>query len=182
MCEWSRHLPSFDDIQFTRLEHDTLLDRYFKYAGCWLMSIVPQFFLHDMLRALTHAKSPLEVDHYSPMLHCSLLALATALSDNPLIKLPTTRERFATKAKQLLHDDVGRPCLVLVQALAVLSEYHCGLGEREKGYMYLGMSIRAARAIGLGRVELRRLGQAHLAAILDWYFWSIYSQGAATTD
>ncbi|KAG8709816.1 hypothetical protein FRC08_018001 [Ceratobasidium sp. 394] len=175
MCDWSRHLPVLD-IQFTRFEHDTLLDLYFKYSSCWPMNVVPQLFLHDMLRALAHPTSPPVTEHYSPMLHCSLLAFATVLSDNPLIRQHSTREKFATRAKQFLHDDVHKPCLALVQALAVLSEYHCSLGERERGYMYLGVSIRAARAIGLGGAELSRPDQLHLAVISDWCFRSIYSQ------
>jgi hypothetical protein len=81
---------------------------------------------------------PTTVLYYSPLLHCSLLAFATALSDNPLIRQHTTRRKFAERAKQLLEHETGHPCLSLVQALAILSEYHCGIGEREAGYMYMG--------------------------------------------
>ncbi|KAG9093145.1 hypothetical protein FS749_014979 [Ceratobasidium sp. UAMH 11750] len=144
VCDWHRYLPPLDDIQFTRLEHDTLLDRCFKYSSCWLMMVIPQFFLWDMLRALTYSQEPAEVEYYSPLLHCSLLAFATALSDDPLVK--QRGQKFAERAKQLLDDSLRRPCLSLVQSLAILSEYHCGLGGKEQGYIYLGMSIRAVRA------------------------------------
>jgi hypothetical protein len=105
------------------------------------MSIIPQLFLHDMLRALAHEHTNLEMEHYSPLLHCSLLAFATALSEEPLIKHQSTRDKFAERAKQLLQDELGRPSLNFVQALAMLSEYHSGLGEKEQGYMYMGALI-----------------------------------------
>ncbi|QRV75256.1 Fungal specific transcription factor domain [Ceratobasidium sp. AG-Ba] len=170
VCDWSRHLPSLDGIQFTRLEHDTLLDRCFKYSSCWLMSVVPQFFLLDMLRALAYAHEPPEINHYSPLLHCSLLAFATAFSDDPLIKQPATRNRFAEKAKYLLHDELRQPNLCLAQSLIFLSEYHCGLGESERGYMYLGIGIHSVRALGTSKLDLRS------AETSSWCFWSIFSQ------
>ncbi|KAG9094336.1 hypothetical protein FS749_012675 [Ceratobasidium sp. UAMH 11750] len=146
LCDWNHHLPQLNDIQLTCLEHDTLLDRYFKYLNCWLIPVIPQFFLHDMLCVLAHSHSGSETDYYSPLLHCSILALATALSDDPSIKHRETREIYAMRAKQLLHGNLHRPCLALIQGLVILSEYHNGLGEMEQGYMYLGMGIRAVRA------------------------------------
>ncbi|KAG9121057.1 hypothetical protein FRC07_003154, partial [Ceratobasidium sp. 392] len=145
-CDWSRHLPPLDGTQFTRLEHDTLLDRCFKYSTCWLMSIISHFFLHDMLHALAHPHERSGINYYSPLLHCALLAFAAALSDHPAMKQRQTKEKFAERAKQLLHEELHRPSLSLVHALAILSEYHAGIGEREPAYMYLGMSIRAVRA------------------------------------
>ncbi|QRV89949.1 Fungal specific transcription factor domain [Ceratobasidium sp. AG-Ba] len=170
VCDWNRHLPSLDGIQFTRLEHDTLLDRCFKYLNCWLMSIVPQFFLLDMLRALAYAHEPSEINHYSPLLHCSLLAFATAFSDDPLIKQPATRNRFAEKAKYLLHDELRQPSLCLAQSLIFLSEYHCGLGESERGYMYLGIGIHSVRALDARKLDPRP------AETSSWCFWSMFSQ------
>ncbi|QRW07502.1 nitrogen assimilation transcription factor nit-4 [Ceratobasidium sp. AG-Ba] len=32
-CEWNRYLPSLSDVHFTRLEHDTIVDRYFKFES-----------------------------------------------------------------------------------------------------------------------------------------------------
>lgn len=29
----------------------------------------------------------------------------------------------------------------LVRSLALLAEYHCGIGERDTGYMYMGASV-----------------------------------------
>lgn len=66
------------------------------------------------------------------------MAFATALSDNPIIRAPTTRTMFAARAKQWLDDEFRRPGMALVRALALLAEYHCGIGERDTGYMYMG--------------------------------------------
>lgn len=110
----------------------------------WLMSLIPQLFLRDMLHSLGANSShthPISTKYYSPLLHCSILALATANADNPLIKQRTTRAKIASYAKNLLDRELSRPSLSLVQALVIISEYHCGLGEREHGYMYMGKAI-----------------------------------------
>ncbi|KAG8711723.1 hypothetical protein FRC09_020453 [Ceratobasidium sp. 395] len=99
-----------------------------------------------MLRSLDRTNEGSETNHYSPPLHCSLLAFAAALSDYPAMRRREIKGEFAKKAKQLLHDDLYQPRLSLVQALAILSEYHSGIGQKEQAYMYLGMSIRATRA------------------------------------
>ncbi|KAF8606518.1 hypothetical protein BDV93DRAFT_553688 [Ceratobasidium sp. AG-I] len=154
LCDWDRYLPPLGDVQLSRLEHDLALDRCFKYSRNWLMCLIPQFFLRDMLRSLAHDSNtthprpthlPL-ASYYSPLLHCSILALATSSSDNLLLKQQTTRARLASHAKDLLNQELSCPSLSLVQALVLLSEYHCGLAEREQGYMYMGMAIRAIRA------------------------------------
>ncbi|QRV82125.1 Fungal specific transcription factor domain [Ceratobasidium sp. AG-Ba] len=149
-CDWHRHLPNLGDVQLSRHEHDIILERFFNYQVIWLLPLVPDVFLHNMLYSVTHA-APLEVlmPYYSPVLHCSMLAFAAALSDDPKISSEAVRDKFAAKAKQLLDSDFARPTPSLVQALALLAEHCCGLGERDAGYMYLGMSARAAQAIGL---------------------------------
>ncbi|QRW07452.1 Fungal specific transcription factor domain [Ceratobasidium sp. AG-Ba] len=174
LCDWSRHLPLLDGIQFTRIEHDTLMNRCFTYSSSWLMNVVPPLFLHDMLRVLS-VTDDLEADHYSPLLHCSLMAFAAALSDDPSINQPSTRERFATKAKQLLYEGVNRPSLSMMQSLSLLSEYHYGMGDAERGYIYLGMSIHTLRALGLG-THRGSNSQTPSEAILNWHFWSVYLQ------
>ena len=141
LCDWDRHIPPLGDVQLSRLEHDLALDRCFKYSRNWLMCLIPQFFLRDMLRSLAHDSSstrPPPTSYYSPLLHCSILALSTSGSDNPLLKKRTTRAKLASHAKDLLNQELSRPSLSLVQALVLLSEYHCGLAEREQGYMYMG--------------------------------------------
>jgi hypothetical protein len=97
-----------------------------------------------MLRALAHTPDdhPLatqDITRCSPLLHCSLLALATAFFDDPSIKQGEIRVKFVQKAKQLLEGKLDSPSLCMAQAQAILSHYHCGKGGREIGYVYMGM-------------------------------------------
>lgn len=183
-CDWSRHLPPLDEVQLSRLEHDTILDRYFNYYACWLLTLIPQLFLRDMLSSLAHdpPNPPLAPHrHYSALLHCALLAFAVALSDDPFISQRATRERFARHAKQLLEKELHHPSMTLAQSLALLSEYHRGIGEREKAYMYMGMSIRAVRAISSKGGEFSQSNPTDFAPrrndmLHSWNFWSLCSQ------
>ncbi|KAF8685756.1 nitrogen assimilation transcription factor [Rhizoctonia solani] len=146
-CEWNRYLPNLDTIQFSRHEHDTLLHRYFSYGAAWLFGMLPDSFLHDMLEYLSPSSTctPDQLPHYSPILHCSVLAFASSMSENPHVRQPSTREKFATHAKQWLDQEFNRP----------------NPSERNTGYMYTGMSMRAARA-----------GTA--SQLRSWYCWSAF--------
>lgn len=145
-CHWNRNLPHLGDVSLSRLEHDTILHRSFKYGTSWLLSVVPDLFLCDLLYfnsfessgALSRRPTP----YYSPLLHCCVLAFATAYSDSSEIRSSAFRDKFAVHAKRLLDDELAYPAPSLVQALALLAEYHCGIGERDAGYMYMGEQHR----------------------------------------
>ncbi|KAG9087389.1 hypothetical protein FRC07_012836, partial [Ceratobasidium sp. 392] len=149
VCDWSRYLPPLPDVTFSRQEHDLLLLRCFKYGTSWLLGLVPELFLHDMLYSLTSVASEdlpqPRLQHYSPLLHCSIMAFATAFSDDPAIRAPATRAQFASCAKRWLDEEFKQPAMSLVRSLALLAEYHCGIGERDTGYMYMGQSFMEAR-------------------------------------
>jgi hypothetical protein len=144
LCEWDRHLPKLANVELTRFEHDTLLDRFFSFYAIWLRSLVPELFLRDMLALLVpgHLQStpfqPSRVLSYTPFLHCALMSVATAFSDDPAIKARETRETFAACAKQYLESECERPTLTAVQALNFLSDYHGGFGERGLAYLFSG--------------------------------------------
>ncbi|CAE7221642.1 unnamed protein product [Rhizoctonia solani] len=181
-CQWNRYLPQIP--QLTRLEHDTILSHCFKYGVTWLHCMLPETFLHDMLYFLTSEASTagdqLRLQHYTPMLHCALLAYGSAFSENPEIRSPSVRAEFARYAKQWLDFEFKRPVMGLVRALALLAEYHCGIGERSTGFMYMGMSIRSARSLILSDEQDSWINEgvtAHSeAAERDWHFWSAFSQ------
>ncbi|KAG8704331.1 hypothetical protein FRC09_003613, partial [Ceratobasidium sp. 395] len=185
MCDWKRHLPDLDGT-FSRLEHDTILARCFKHGTSWLLGLVPEIFLHDMLYALTsQPTSPQSISqdrlqHYTPMLHCAILAFGCAFSDDSAIRSRETRDKFAAHAKQWLDEEIRQPVMGLVRSLALLAEYHCAVGQRENGFMYLGMSIRAARAmVSVGRpTPWTEPGTAAYSESItrDWHFWSTFAQ------
>ncbi|CUA75376.1 Activator of stress genes protein 1 [Candida albicans SC5314] [Rhizoctonia solani] len=148
-------------------EHDTLLYRGFSYGAAWLLGMIPRLFLHDMLEFLRPGSTQVRggLKHYSPLLHCSLLAFASPFSDNAGIRARTTRERFAAHAKQWLDEEFNYSNPSLILSLVLLSEYHLGIGEMNTGYMYIGMSMRAAQV---------RSGPA--SPVRNWYRWSTFIQ------
>ncbi|KAG9121880.1 hypothetical protein FRC07_001973, partial [Ceratobasidium sp. 392] len=172
VCDWSRYLPQLPDVAFSRQEHDTLLLRCFKYGTSWLLSLVPELFLHDMLYSLTSVKSEdlpqPRLQHYSPLLHCSIMAFATAFSDDPVIRAPTTRARFASWARQWLDEEFKQPAMSLARALALLAEYHCGAG----------MSIRAVRIFAAKSADGATLNDENVtppeSINQSWHFWSAF--------
>ncbi|KAF8714536.1 nitrogen assimilation transcription factor, partial [Rhizoctonia solani] len=184
VCEWDRHLPQLP--YFTRLEHDTILSRCFKYGVAWLHCMIAEIFLHNMLYALapessnSTADDQLRLQHYTPMLHCALIAYAAAFSDNAEIRSPSFRHRFAQHAKQWLDYEFERPVAALPRALALLAEYHCAVGEQSAGFMYMGMSIRAARSLVLRDDEsVANEGAVVLLAVSESHqtYWSAFCQG-----
>ncbi|KAG9119257.1 hypothetical protein FRC07_005792 [Ceratobasidium sp. 392] len=183
VCDWSRHLPQLPDVTFSRQEHDLLLLRCFKYGTSWLLGLVPELFLHDMLYSLTAVESETlsqpRLQHYSPLLHCAIMAFATAFSDDPAIRAPATRAQFASCAKRWLDEEFKQPAMSLVRSLALLAEYHCGIGERDTGYMYMGMSFRAVHVFaskGDSEVSFNEAVVTVPESITrDWHYWSAFS-------
>jgi hypothetical protein len=146
VIEWSRHLPK--EPFLTRLEHDTLLNRFFKFFSNWCLRVIPSLFLRDMAVALLspaltaqNSSSPPKTAHYSPLLHNSILAVAAAYSDDPAICCREGKTSFAKKAKEYVEIECARPTLSTVQALAILSSYHSGLSEQSLGFMYFGKCL-----------------------------------------
>lgn len=79
------------------------------------------------------------------------MSFATAFSDNPKIRAKQTRSHFASCAKQFLESECERPTLTVVQALALLSDYHASFGERGLAYMFYG---KQPRSHGLANEQL----------------------------
>lgn len=73
------------------------------------------------------------------MLHNSLLAVATAFSDEPVIKDPVTRQRYADKAKSFLENECELPKLSAMTALSVLANYYSTTNHPTLGYIYFGI-------------------------------------------
>ncbi|KAG6884678.1 hypothetical protein C0993_009021 [Termitomyces sp. T159_Od127] len=137
--DWSRYLPT--SVPLDRKEHDKLIDLVFKFIMSWCLRIVPDLFLRDMHETLSTPRSqtPPQTVHYSPMLHNSLLAVATAFSDDPRIRDLKARQAFATLAKSHVETECQQPNISVVHALSCLGSYHSGLGEQTLGYLYFGM-------------------------------------------
>ncbi|KAG9106151.1 hypothetical protein FRC07_008936, partial [Ceratobasidium sp. 392] len=107
------------------------------------------------------------------------MAFATAFSDDPAIRALTTRARFASWAKQWLDEEFKQPVMSLVRSLALLAEYHCGVGEKSAGYMYMGMSIRAVHIFTEKGGDDATLNDGDItppeSINQSWHFWSAFS-------
>lgn len=178
--DWNRNLPQ--EVPLTRGEHDRLLGLLFRYFTSWGLRIIPKLFLRDMHRCLTipSASQPLKTAHYSPMLHNALLAVATAFSDDPVIKEPATRQRYADKAKSLLEDECELPKLSAMTGLSILANYYSSTNHPTLGYIYFGISARMSQALGLG-IDCSPWVEAGLithAGMLDrnWALWATFCQ------
>ncbi|KAG6887908.1 hypothetical protein C0992_010284 [Termitomyces sp. T32_za158] len=152
--DWSRYLPT--SVPLDRKEHDKLIDLVFKFFTSWCLRIVPDLFLRDMYETLNTPRSqtPPKTVHYSPMLHNSLLAIATAFSDDPRIRDLKARQTFATLAKSYVETECQQPNVSVIHALSCLGSYHSGLGEQTLGYLYFGMSARMSQALSLKRIPI----------------------------
>ncbi|KAG9106780.1 hypothetical protein FRC07_008740 [Ceratobasidium sp. 392] len=97
------------------------------------------------------------------------MSVATAFSDNPSIRAKETREIFASSAKQYLESECERPTLSSVQALACLSDYHAGVGNRGLAYLFtVGLCID-----GQPWVDEKLMSSTELVH-RDWQFWSAF--------
>lgn len=117
-----------------------VIDLLFKFFACWGFRIVPELFLRDMHRALSipPSEAPPKSTHYSPMLHNAVLALATAFSDDLIVRNNDMRICYAQKAKEYIELECQKPSLSLVNALNFLASFHSSQGEQSLGYLYFG--------------------------------------------
>ncbi|KAJ1303610.1 hypothetical protein OPQ81_011794 [Rhizoctonia solani] len=169
ICQWDRHLPDLSPLQLSRFEHDTILHRCISFGASCFFGLVPDLFLAELLQCLAPEAMHPQIEgsrYYTPLLHCSLLAFGAGFSDSPEIRARETRVKFAMHAKRWLSEEFNYPSPSLVLSLALLSEYHSGIGERNTAYMYMGMAMHAARAPAILSNHLD----------LEWQWWSIFVQ------
>jgi hypothetical protein len=132
---WHQFLPSGIELSLSRLEHDLVLAKYFRYYSSWNYRVIPDLFLRDFAIAISPqpsslgsgARSPFR--HYSILFHNAILAVALAYSDDVRLRSRDFRSRFAQHAKSRLEEECRAPSLATVQGLGILSSYHSGLSE-----------------------------------------------------
>lgn len=98
-----------------------------------------------MYRSLSSPIS-VETEHYSPMLHNSLVAMACSFSDDPAIRDIDTKRAFLTQAKSFMDGECQEPKLSTIQGLDIIGSCHSTMAEQTLGYMYFGMSGRTSQA------------------------------------
>ncbi|KIY43005.1 hypothetical protein FISHEDRAFT_26732, partial [Fistulina hepatica ATCC 64428] len=178
--DWARHLPP--EVPLLRKEHDRLLDIMLKFYTSWCLRIIPKYFLRDMAHALStprHLPAP-KTPHYSPMLHNALITVASAFSDDPMVRDFQSREYFAKKAKSYIDTECRTPNLSVIQALNIIGSYHSSRGEQTLGFIYFGMSGRMSQTLGLG-VNCSDWVKSGIISPQDmqdryWGYWTTFGQ------
>ncbi|KAF9521080.1 hypothetical protein BS47DRAFT_1357025 [Hydnum rufescens UP504] len=183
---WHQFLPSGIELNLSRLEHDLVLVKYFRYYSSWNYRVIPDLFLRDFALAISPqcnspgsgARSPFR--HYSILFHNAILAVALAYSDDARLRSRDFRSRFAQHAKSRLEEECRAPSLATVQGLGILSSYHSGLSEPGLGFMYFGISVRMGQALGLN-VWVRNGAMSNQDVVeRNWVSWSLFCQSPAT--
>ncbi|KAF7326433.1 Zn(2)-C6 fungal-type domain-containing protein [Mycena sanguinolenta] len=193
--DWARHLPP--EVALDRREHDKytlisrmldvsnplyrILDLSFKFFASWAFRVVPSLFLRDMYRALSVSRfdQPPRTPHYSPMLHNAVVAVSTVFSDDPRLRDPNTRQYFARAAHALVFQEIQRPNISTVLALAFIGTFYTDIGDQTQGELFFGMSSRLSLTLGLG-VDSTPLVKSGLIAHdemigRNWAHWTIFS-------
>ena len=140
--KWDMFLPRAEDGSrlITRAQHDHALELFFRFTTSWTLRMIPHFFLRDLVIA-TEAPDPKpQINHYSPMLHNAVIAVALAFSDDSVLRERSLRDKFISQAKLTLDFECQRPTLSTVQGLAFYSSYCSGMGNQTLGFMYFGLS------------------------------------------
>ncbi|KAK4053695.1 hypothetical protein OIV83_001351 [Microbotryomycetes sp. JL201] len=155
--DWSLNLP-LDVPGLDRQLHDELVELFLNYGNTWKRFVNAQLFLQDLQTCLSKSSSqrPVRTSYYSPLMHNSLLAVASAFSPRPI-----DAELFATKAKSLIEEENEVPLLSSVQGLFLLAEYYAGEAKQKKGWLFYGIGNYSASNLGLA-VSLHPLAEKGL--------------------
>ncbi|KZS87377.1 hypothetical protein SISNIDRAFT_460996, partial [Sistotremastrum niveocremeum HHB9708] len=185
---WKRHIPEGailtrpEQDPFDPSEHDKICDTEMSFFLSWGMRLCPSLFWRDMRYALRPGAEPsaLRTNHYSPFLHNALLAICTSYSDDHQIRSQANRDIFVNAAKAAIEKECQDPTIATVAGLSLLASYHSGHSEHVLGYVYSGIAVRVAMALGLniGCRHWVDSGQISEEEMRDryWGFWMIYSQ------
>jgi len=139
--KWDMYLPHEADgsLLITRDQHDRALDLFFRFFTSWTLRVIPHFFLRDLVIA-TEAPDPKpQINHYGPMLHNIIMAIALAFSDEVALRERSLRDKFVAQGKTSLDAECQKPTLSTVQSLDLLSSYYSGMGDQTLGFMYFGL-------------------------------------------
>ena len=146
-------LPSSE--QLTLRLSDQMFSPCYKPEGADSFSIRHTFALGDWMQYDTSAgftaKSILaniateapdpkpQINHYGPMLHNIIMAIALAFSDEVHLRERSLRDKFVFQGKTSLDAECQKPTLSTVQSLDLLSSYYSGMGDQTLGFMYFGL-------------------------------------------
>ncbi|KAK7042469.1 Zn(2)-C6 fungal-type domain-containing protein [Favolaschia claudopus] len=84
------------------------------------------------------------------MLHNALLSICAVFSDDLHLRDIRTRQYFASAAQARLFEDIRKPNLSIVLALAFIGSFYSDKDDRVQAELFFGMSTRLSMTLGLG--------------------------------
>ncbi|POS74698.1 nitrogen assimilation transcription factor nit-4 [Diaporthe helianthi] len=126
---------------------DHLLDLYWRWQNPWNYVIHKGAFLKSF-------KGEDDGKYCSPLLLCSMFAIAARYSDRPELRSVqddpnTTGDAFCEQAKILMLYEAEAPTITTVQAACILALRIMSDGKEALGWLYAGNATRMAHNLGL---------------------------------
>ncbi|KAI9675948.1 MAG: hypothetical protein M1829_003186 [Trizodia sp. TS-e1964] len=155
--------PLFDDpiTSWTTVTSDPeltihLLTMYFTWHYAYFTTLSKKLFYRDFLKGKPSIEARRKNVYCTSLLVNAMLSLGCHFTSWPMARSnpndsATAGDHFFAEAKRLVHanDELEKPCLTTVQALALMSVREAGCGREGKGWVYSGMSFRMACDLGL---------------------------------
>ncbi|KAF1817127.1 hypothetical protein P152DRAFT_387063 [Eremomyces bilateralis CBS 781.70] len=161
-------VPALSDTEYSTEEHPAvswtrvvnnvesirhLMNMYFTWHYTFFTCLSKTLFYRDFL--LGRPRGLRRAEHCSSLLVNAMLCLGCHFTSIPASRedrddSATAGDHFFQECKRILiEDELDKPKLTTVQALALMSVREAGCGREEKGWMYSGMSFRMALDLGL---------------------------------
>ncbi|RCI10365.1 hypothetical protein L249_4293 [Ophiocordyceps polyrhachis-furcata BCC 54312] len=133
-----------------------LIHLYFNYHYAYFTTLSKKLFWRDFARGASAMEPAATTAHCSPLLVNAILALGCHFTDlagayaTPGLSR-TKGDHFFDEAERLVlaNEELAKPRLATVQALALMSVREAGCARESKGWVYSGMSFRMAQDLGL---------------------------------
>lgn len=133
-----------------------LLNHYFTWHYTFFTILPKASFYKQLLQGQPPAGSRRKIEHCSPLLVNTLLSLGCHFTSSPGTRddpsdATTAGDHFFREAKRLLYegDELAKPSLATVQALALMSVREAGCAREANGWVYSGMAFRMSCDLGL---------------------------------
>jgi hypothetical protein len=159
-CFWNAFIPSEIQGLLTRELHDLLLIELLHHRTAWCLRVIPRLFLRDMRIFLSGDMefARLVGLHYSPALHCALLAEALQLAPpgSPLLhqdKRDVLIQAAEMLSKRQVSMNVGLASAT--QTMAAIAQYELAFGQTRAAFLRIRGAIEVARLSGFHHEFLR---------------------------
>jgi hypothetical protein len=133
-----------------------LLNHYFTWHYTFFTILPKASFYKQFSLGNPPAGARRKTEYCSPLLVNTLLSLGCHFTSNPGAReiaadATTAGDHFFKEAKRLLYegDELAKPSLATVQALALMSVREAGCAREANGWVYSGMAFRMSCDLGL---------------------------------